>query len=210
VNPLPEPVGIYAILDAGAFDPGRIPVAAEDMACAGIRVFQVRAKALPAGPFGRLVAAVRSTLPPEALLIVNDRADLALAGNADGVHVGHEDLPVEVVRRVLPAGATIGLSTHTLDEVRDGGHRDCDYLGFGPVFESPTKVTGRAPHGVAGVRAACEASTRPVVAIGGIGLNTVRSLRQAGVSGVAMISSLLVPGRVRELSERAVQEFGDP
>lgn len=210
MQPLPEPMGIYAILDAGAFDPGMLPAAAEDMARAGIRVFQVRAKSLPGGPFGELVADVRSALPPEAVLIVNDRADVALTVGVHGVHVGDEDLPVEAVRRVLPPGALVGRSTHTMDEIRWSGTQDCDYVGYGPVYQSPTKVTGRRPHGVTGLLEACEASVKPVVAIGGIGLDAVRPLREAGASGVAMISSLLVPGKVRDLARRAVAEFGDP
>lgn len=207
---LPCPIGVYAILDAGVMPPEDLPDAARAMAMVGVRVFQVRAKGLPAGAFVRLAAAVRDVLPPDAVLIVNDRADVALAAGADGVHVGDEDLPVDEVRRIVPPDAIVGFSTHSLAEVQAASAMACDYIGFGPVFRSVTKPTGRAEHGIEGLAAACAASSRPVVAIGGIGVAQVRAVRAAGASGVAMISGLLVPGRVSELAEAAVREAGCP
>lgn len=203
---LPDPIGVYAILDAGVLAPVDIPPAASVIAAAGVRVFQVRAKELPGGAFVSLVRAVRSALPEDAVLIVNDRADVALVAGADGVHVGDDDLPVEAARSVLPAGSIVGFSTHTLAEVEAAATLPCDYIGFGPIFDSATKRTGRATHGPGGLAAACARSHRPVVAIGGITAGDVAALRRAGASGVAMISGLLVPGRIAELAAAAVRE----
>jgi thiamine-phosphate pyrophosphorylase len=203
---LPDPIGVYAILDAGAMPPADLPAAAAACTSAGVRVFQVRAKDLPAGAFVRLVIAVREVLPPDALLIVNDRADVALASGADGVHVGDEDLAPADVRAILPPGSVVGFSTHSPAEVAAASALPCDYIGFGPVFSSTTKRTGRREHGVEGLAVACAASTRPVVAIGGIEVGQVRALRAAGASGVAMISGLLVPGRVADLARAAVEQ----
>lgn len=207
MNPLPDPIGIYAILDTGTVDSEGLPDAAAEMAEAGVRVFQVRAKTLPTGRFESLVGSLRSRLPGEAVLIVNDRVDVALATGADGVHVGEHDIPFGSVRRLMPAPGLVGLSTHGLEEVEVSSRLDCDYVGFGPVFESPTKVTGRRIHQIEGLRQACMVSSRPVVAIGGIAPGGVGAVRGAGASGVALISGLLVPGRVAELSRRAVREF---
>jgi len=204
---LPDPIGVYAILDAGLVGAEGLPGAAEAMACAGIRVFQVRGKSLCAGSLEALVLSVRSVLPGDALLIVNDRADVALETGADGVHVGDDDLPVEEVRRVLPASAVVGRSTHSIDEIRRLSALECDYVGFGPVFESTTKQTGYHPHGLEGLRRACLASSRPVVAIGGIGVDVIGAVREAGASGVAMISGLLASKDVGGIASRAVGEF---
>jgi len=201
---LPDPIGVYAILDAGVMPPADLPAAAAACAASGVRVFQVRAKDLAAGAFVRLAIAIREALPADALLIVNDRADVALASGADGVHVGDGDLAPADVRAILPPGSVVGFSTHSLAEVEAAAALPCDYVGFGPVFCSTTKRTGRREHGVKGLSAACAASTRPVVAIGGIAVAQVRALRAAGASGVAMISGLLVPGRVAEQAAAAV------
>ena len=174
------------------------------MSRAGIRVFQVRAKSLAARPFVELVRAVRRALPPDSVLIVNDRADVARIAGADGVHVGDEDLLPDAVRRVFPG--IVGLSTHSLADVCKA--RGCDYLGFGPIFASPTKPTDRPRLGVEGVAQARAATDLPIVAIGGIRFEDIAALRNAGASGVALVSALSVPGRYRELAHRAVEAFG--
>ena len=202
---LPEPIGVYAILDAGVMAPTRLPAAGAVMARAGIRVFQVRAKGMPAGALAELVTAVREAIGPGPLLLVNDRADVAATTPCDGVHLGDEDLPVAEARRILPAGAIVGYSTHSVAQA--GGARDADYIGVGPVFATSTKPTDRPPLGVEGLRGACEAATLPVVAIGGIGVAAIPGLRQAGASGIAMISGLLVPDEVAARAASAVATF---
>lgn len=203
---LPDPIGIYALLDAGTLPAAELPGAARELAAGGIRVFQVRAKDLPAGPLLGLVRQVRESLPPACVLLVNDRADVARLAGVDGVHVGDEDLPVPAAREFL-GGGIVGYSTHSPAEAAAARSLQPDYIGFGPVYESRTKQTGRVLLGPDGVREACRATSLPVVAIGGIDLGRVAEVRRAGASGVAMIAALLVPGRYRELAARAVETF---
>ena len=203
---LPERIGVYAILDPGLLSASELPAAARDLASAGVRVFQVRAKTLATGALVDLTREVRAALPANAVLIVNDRVDVALACGADGVHLGDEDLPVDKARRILPPGALIGFSTHSIAEVEAANSLPCDYIGFGPVFESTTKQTGRRPHGVSGLALACAKAGKPVVAIGGIQVGQVATLLGAGACGVAMASGLLVQGRIFELARAAVEE----
>lgn len=206
---LPDPLGVYGILDAGTLSPDRLPAAGAALAAAGVRVVQVRGKDLPGGALADLVRAVRAALPPGVVLLVNDRADVARVTGADGVHVGDEDLPVGDARRVLEDGAgprVVGFSTHS--PVEAAAASGADYIGVGPVFPSSTKVTGRPTLGLAGLRAACAASRLPVVAIGGIRIADVAAVRAAGASGVALIGDLLVEGEVEERARRAVEAFG--
>ena len=208
---LPSPLGIYGILDAGRLAPARLPEAAAAMAAEGVTVFQVRAKDLPGGAFARLVRAVRAALPSDAVLLVNDRADVARVTGADGVHLGDEDLPVADARRILEEGGRgpriIGFSTHSAGQAACAVGVGPDYIGVGPIFASTTKVTGRPALGLDGLRKACEATSLPVVAIGGVTLADVAEVRAAGASGIAMIADLLVDGEVEARTRRAVRAF---
>ncbi len=165
-----------------------------ELADAGCPLLQLRAKGLAAGPFvdlaARMVADLRGS---GALLVVNDRADVAAAAGAAGVHLGDEDLPVEAARRVLaaaPGRTIVGYSTHSVAEAAAAGPCGADYLGFGPVFESPTKAGVREARGLERLAEACRATVLPVVAIGGVTLEGARACWQAGARSVAVISEI--------------------
>ncbi len=125
-----------------------------------------------------------------AALIVNDRIDIALAAEADGVHLGQGDLPLEEARRIS-ADLWIGVSTHDLAQVRAACQGGADYLGFGPVFATTTKQRPDPVQGIAGLRAAvAEAQGRPVVAIGGITAANVPDIYTAGAQAICAISAV--------------------
>jgi thiamine-phosphate pyrophosphorylase len=185
---------LYPIVDVREESPEAIERAlrlAVELAAAGATLLQLRAKPLAAGVMtvlaSRMVAAAAAQ---GARVIVNDRADVALAAGAAGVHVGDEDLPVAAARDVLGPGAIVGYSTHTIDDVAVAAHLPVDYIGFGPVFASPTKAGVRASRGIDLLAAACRASTLPVVAIGGITLATAPDCWRAGAASVAVISEI--------------------
>ena len=197
---------LYAILDADvARARGLDPLAlARAFFAGGARFVQVRAKSLPSGPYLELCeAVVGAGAPLEALVIVNDRPDVARLAGAAGVHVGQDDLPVEAARRVAGPHALVGLSTHDPAQIAAGATTSADYLAVGPVFGTRTKATGYEAVGLDLVRHAVAAGGgKPVVAIGGITLDTAARLIAAGASSVAVISDLLATGdaeaRVRE------------
>jgi thiamine-phosphate pyrophosphorylase len=151
-----------------------------------------------------------------AEVIVNDRADIALMCGAAGVHVGQEDLSPGAVRRAAGARAlTIGLSTHTIEQIAAAASGPADYLAIGPVFGTRTKDTGYRAVGLDMVRAAAGSSAgKPVVAIGGITLANARSVIDAGAASVAVISDLLVTGdpaaRTREYLKALSSSGSDP
>lgn len=126
-----------------------------------------------------------------ALLIINDRCDLAMAVDADGVHLGQEDLPITYVRRLLGPGKIIGLSTHSAAQVREAVAEEPDYVGFGPIFSTSTKADHDPIVGLEGLRAARALTMLPMFAIGGITADSVGKIIAIGADGVAVISAIL-------------------
>ncbi|HSD51961.1 MAG TPA: thiamine phosphate synthase [Candidatus Methylomirabilis sp.] len=126
-----------------------------------------------------------------AIFIVNDRLDLALAAGADGVHVGQEDLPAEAARQLLGPGKILGVSTHDRGQAEAAQASGADYIGFGPMFSTGTKETGYTPRGLAGLREVRAAVGLPILAIGGITLETVADVILAGATAPAVISAIV-------------------
>lgn len=200
-------LGIYAILDSDTVQPGLLPEFARMFADAGIRLFQVRAKKLASGPYLSLCENVKQALQGRALVLANDRPDIALLAGLDGVHVGDEDLPPEEARKIIGDDKVLGCSTHSLGELAAVDPKICDYAGFGPVFPSQTKVTGRPVHGIEGLARACKIARVPVVAIGGITVGQIPAIKRAGAAGIAMVSALLLAQDPAGAANAAVEAF---
>lgn len=184
-----------------------------DLACAywdgGARFLQIRAKRASGRELLALVDSILEALATRGasggtLVVVNDRADVARIAGASGVHVGQEDLSPAEVRRVLGGPAVVGLSTHTPEHIRASLEDPVDYIAIGPVFGTRTKDTGYTAVGLPRVTEAA-ATGRPVVAIGGITLETCARVLAAGAASVAVISDLLTGGD----PERRVGAFAD-
>jgi len=208
-----EPGPIYPILDcknSGEKDFIRLRRLALAVAEGGARLLQLRAKQLPDQEFLELATnLVESLTPLGCRLIVNDRSDVAIASGAAGVHLGDQDLPASDARALLGADAVIGYSTHSLSEVDSADALPVDYLGFGPVFESPTKAGVRSPRGIDKLREACNRCRLPVVAIGGLDIRRAPEAWAAGARSVAVISELEKNENPRDLVQRYLQTAGD-
>jgi len=182
---------LYAIVDP--LDTGRDPVAlARALLAGGARLLQLRLK----GATSRDLHAVAAAVAPlaraaGARLLVNDRPDVARAVAADGVHLGQDDVPVAVARRVLGPGGLVGVSTHDLAEARAAAAAGADYVGVGPVYATASKARALDPRGPALVRAVRAAVSCPIVAIGGITAATAPDVIAAGADAVAMIAALV-------------------
>lgn len=139
----------------------------------------------------------------DVCFLVNDRCDLALAVEADGVHLGQDDLPAHYARRLLGPGKIIGLSTHNADQVTAAARTDVDYLGFGPLFVTSTKADHDPIIGLDGLRTARSLTRLPIFAIGGITAERYPEVLRAGADGAAAISAILTASDV----SKAVREF---
>ncbi len=190
--------GLYAIVDHGVCE--RASLAIERVARALIlarpSALQVRWKGAPAGALLALVEALRAEAEAaEVLLVVNDRVDVAALAGAGAVHLGQEDLPLAHAREVLGPRVTLGRSTHTPEEVSAALDEGASYLGFGPVFPTTTKARPDPVVGLSGLaQAVCLAGDTPVVAIGGIGEDTVAAVARQGAWAVALASGLVHAG----------------
>lgn len=143
-----------------------------------------------------------------ALFLVNDRLDLALAARAHGLHVGQDDLPAAHARRLLPPGAILGVSAHSVEQARAAEAAGADYLGVGPAFATATKATGRAPLGPAGIGELCRAVSLPVLAIGGITADRVAPLLDAGAAGVAVIGAIVGAPDIADATRAFLRALG--
>jgi thiamine-phosphate pyrophosphorylase len=194
--------GLYAIV--GGADP--VAQAVEALG-GGASVLQLRVKDRPAGEVlevaERLVALARG----RALVIVNDRADLAVLAGADGVHVGDEDLPVAAARAVVGPDLLVGRSTRTLADGLAALAAGGDHVGFGPVFATATKPIEEAPRGLAMLAEVAGRLPAPVVAIGGIGLDTIGPVAAAGAAAAAVIGALFDGGEPRRRAEALAAAF---
>ena len=142
----------------------------------------------------------------DALFLVNDRVDIALAVDADGVHLGQTDLPVAVARKILGKNKIIGQSTTSPEEMAKALATDVDYIGVGPVHETPTKA-GKKAAGLEYVRYAVENSTVPWFAIGGIDAGNVADVVQAGAKGVAVVRAIMIADNPQIETEQLLQKI---
>jgi len=181
---------LYAIVDP--LDTDRAPTAlAAAYLAGGARLLQLRLKDAPAPTLYTTALALRAvTRAMGALLVVNDRPDVAAAVDADGVHLGQDDVPVAVARVVLGPDRFVGVSTHDLDEARAALDAGADYLGVGPIYDTTSKAAALPARGLPLLRAVRALTDRPLVAIGGIDRDTAPAVRAAGADAVAMIGAL--------------------
>jgi thiamine-phosphate pyrophosphorylase len=183
---------LYAIIDP-AQTGGRDPVEVLDVLLdVGVRLIQYRDKKSSALQIFRAGVRLASRAHRrDYSLILNDRADIALAVGAGGVHLGQDDLPVELARKVVGPTSWVGYSTHSLQQVQQADSSSADYVAFGPIFTTGSKEKPDPVVGLEGLRKAREATDKPLVAIGGITVANARSVIEAGADAVAVIRDLM-------------------
>ena len=201
--PLPLPP-VYAITDRAAAGLADHAAIVARLLSAGVRCIQVREKeSADRDLLDALERSARLAREAGALLFVNDRADLARVVGV-GVHLGADDLPAREARRLLGPDAPLGVSTHSLAEAAAAfAAPEPDYVAFGPVFASATK-TDLEPRGLEALARVAAGKTRPLVAVGGIGPETLDSVLDAGADSAAMARGLLAGGRIEENARRAL------
>jgi thiamine-phosphate pyrophosphorylase len=190
--PRPPLTGLYVILDPAACATRSLLDVLQQAVDGGARLFQYRNKtASMREAYREALSLRRAAQDAEALFLVNDRCDVALAVDADGVHLGQRDLPISLARSILGSGKVIGLSTHTEAQVRAANETSADYLAFGPIFAPTSKPDHEPLVGLAGLKRIRPLTALPIFAIGGITLTCVPELIEAGADGVAVISAIM-------------------
>ncbi|MFZ5440860.1 MAG: thiamine phosphate synthase [Myxococcota bacterium] len=184
------PRGLYALVDDSVRPEVPIVEKARAVIAGGARVLQLRLERTADRPALEQVRAVVA-LGGGVTVIVNDRVDLALAGGAHGVHLGADDLPIDVARRLLGPAALIGATTRTLDDIARARARGADHVGLGPIFSTSTKQVDHPPLGLAEFGRIARAAPLPVVGIAGITLETIGAVAAEGAWCAAVAGDLL-------------------
>lgn len=171
----------------------------------GVTMVQLREKHTDTRMFIDLALRLKASLKPFGVpLIINDRVDVALAADADGVHIGQSDMPYEMARRILGKEKIIGLSVENFEQIEEANRLDVDYIGVSPVFSTSTKTDTAAPFGIEGLRRAVQMSVHPAVAIGGMNRDTVREVIGTGVDGIAVVSAIVCAPSPLEASRELI------
>lgn len=191
---------LYLIIDSFLTPAADIEKTATDIMDGGAKILQLRAKKLSSKEFLETARIIRKiTKDRGAVFIVNDRVDIALLTDADGVHLGQNDLPVREARRLLGNDKIIGYSTHNMREARVAKKLPVDYISFGPIFPTKTKEDAQTPKGIKGLSEIRKAVNIPIVAIGGITETNLIYVLKEGADSAAMISEILT---VKDISKK--------
>jgi len=182
---------LYAIFDPEQTKGSAPEAVLRQLLEGGAKIIQLRAKTMAPRDFLHIARSARAlTRTSDCRLIINDRADIALACDADGVHLGQEDLPLHAARKII-GQKLIGISTHNEAQAVEAERGGADYVGFGPMFGTMTKATGYGARGVEMLRQIRSAIKLPIVAIGGIKEANVQEVWRAGADSAAIISDIL-------------------
>jgi len=184
---------LYAVADATFGHPVEV---AKALFAGGARLVQLRHKSASDRALLEEVESILQLAPVGTHLFVNDRSDIARMSVAAGVHLGQTDLPPALARRVLAPGQLIGRSTHSLTEALEADGEPVDYIAVGPVFATSTKTDAAPVLGLERLREICSRVRKPVVAIGGITLESALDVLRCGAASVAVIADLLRKGDI--------------
>jgi thiamine-phosphate pyrophosphorylase len=183
---------LYLVTDRGMLNGADLFQAVGEAIRGGVTLLQLREKDVSSSDFYSIAVEMKKLAKSyQVPLIINDRLDIALAVDADGLHVGQEDLPLAVARKLLGPGKILGYSVSNLIEAEYGEKHGADYLGAGPVYHTGSKETAIEPIGTDRLKKIKEIVNIPVVAIGGIGMSNIGDVRETGVDGISVISAIL-------------------
>lgn len=207
-------VGLYLVTDSGLSKGRSHEFIVEEAVKGGVSMVQLREKDISSLEFYELAKSLMALLKPLNIpLIINDRLDIALAVEADGMHIGQSDLPYPIVRKLLGKDKIIGLSVETVEQAHEANKLDVDYIGLSPVFSTQTKLDINEPLGLWGVKEIASFTKHKTVAIGGVNSSNTESIISSGADGIAVISAIVsqdspkeAARKLRALVEKAKQQ----
>lgn len=198
-----EQLRLYLVTDRPLSLGRDIAWVVEEAVKGGATMVQLREKDIDTREFIALAQRLKPILKDAGVpLIINDRVDVALAVDADGVHIGQSDMPYDIARRLLGPDKIIGLSVENMDEVLEANSLDVDYIGVSPVYSTATKTDTAPPFGLVGLKKAVELSAHPAVAIGGMNAATAPDVLATGVDGIAVVSAICSAPDPQEAARR--------
>ena len=197
---------LYVITSSDLIEKESFEMKVKEIIANGATVIQLREKNLPLRAFLKIALLMRKIVEPPVLFIINDRVDIAIACQADGVHIGQEDMPLGMARQILGEHRIIGVSTHSVKQAQEAQKEGADYIAIGPIFSTSSKPNVGPPKGPQIISQVKEMVEIPVVAIGGINLDNMDKTMEAGADGIAVINAVFQEADVglatRMLSEK--------
>jgi len=182
----------------------------EESVKGGCTMVQLREKDCCTMDFIKIAQDLKQILKPYNVpLLINDRVDVALAVDADGVHIGQSDMPYEIARKLLGPDKIIGISVENLDEVKKANEIDVDYIGVSPIFSTPTKTNTKTPFLLEGAKLVSTISVHPTVGIGGMNHNTAKDVIISGMDGIAVVSDIVSADSPKESAETLLKIVKD-
>jgi thiamine-phosphate pyrophosphorylase len=195
--------GLYLVTDRGLCGKKPLEEIVIRAVKGGVAYVQLREKEISTRFFVEEATRIKKLLEPYKVpLIINDRVDVALACGAEGVHIGQEDMPYEIVRKLMGKKAIIGLSVETWEDVVESQDLDASYIGISPVFATPTKTDTKGPWGLDGLAKIKDFSRHPLVAIGGLNESNIKEIVKAGADCIAVVSAICAADHPEAVARR--------
>jgi thiamine-phosphate pyrophosphorylase len=196
-------LSLYLVTDSMLLNGRDIGWLVEEAVKGGVTMVQLREKTCSTRDFIELAIRLKQILSSYRIpLIINDRLDVTLAANADGLHIGQNDMPYETARRILGYDKIIGLSVETREQAMQANLLDVDYIGLSPVFDTNTKKDINTPLGLDGIRDVVSFTRHPTVAIGGINLSNAQDILRSGANGIAVVSAIISAENPMEAAQK--------
>lgn len=190
---------LYPIIDTIFVSQEDMANVAEKILKGGATIIQLRAKDASVKNFIEMARDIKEVTDKyKATFIINDRVDICLLVDADGIHIGQEDLPLKEARKLLGEDKIIGISTHTIEEASDAEKDGADYIAFGPIYKTKTKTDTHSVQGLDKLKKISEVSNLPLVAIGGINKDNISEVMKQGATSSAVISDILNTKNIEE------------
>ncbi len=196
-------IDFYLVTDSGLSKKGTLSDVQEAVAV-GCRIVQYREKNKSTKEMIAEASQIKSICGADAIFLVNDRIDVALAVDADGVHIGQEDMPIDIARAILGADKVIGLTVHTISDAIEAERSGADYVGLSPIFDTATKSDAGTGIGTERIRDVKNAINIPVVAIGGINKQNCRSVIENGADSLVAISAVVCSDDVKRETQELI------
>ena len=201
-------LSLYLVTDRGYIGDRNLREVVNQAVKGGVTMVQLREKEASTRGFIELAQGLKKILQDKNVpLIINDRIDVAMAVKADGVHLGQEDMPVELARKIMGDDYLIGLSIENMDQLRETENLHIDYIGLSPLFTTETKPELKHEWGIQGLRQAAGISSHKIVAIGNIDANNAAEVIKSGADGVAVVSAICASSDPEKAAKAIAQKI---
>lgn len=199
--------GLYLVTDENLDDEALVSIV-EQAVAGGVSMVQLREKDSDIRSFIRRAEKLKVLLAGTGVpLIINDRVDVALAVDADGVHLGQSDMPVHIARKLIGNNKILGLSIESRQEFIEAQNMPIDYLGLSAIFATPTKTNIKKEWGIEGLKEMATRTIKPIVAIGGINMGNISQVSNAGASSIALVSAICSADDPKQATQALLQRI---